>query len=85
MTILWNRSPRSAIVAAEMMTCIARRPKVSRRERVSEGEIGSTAKAVAEALGVTFSGRDRNYRQAPFRLPRSRNSSGHNQHGHAEG
>jgi hypothetical protein len=52
---------------------------------VSDGEIGPNAKAVAKALGVTFSGRDSSYRQAPFRLPHSRSSSGHNQHGHAEG
>jgi hypothetical protein len=52
---------------------------------VSDGEIGPTAKAVPEALGVTFSGRDSNYRQAPFRLPHSRNAGDHNQHGHAEG
>jgi hypothetical protein len=54
-------------------------------EFASDGEIGPTAKAVAKALGMTFSGRDSSYRHAPFRRPHSRNPSGHNQHGHAEG
>ena len=52
---------------------------------ISYGEIGDTAKAAANALDVTSSGRERSYRQTPFRLPHSRNSRGHSQQGHAQG